>query len=93
MALASPGHRAENGPVTAPNANELVGQLLTLADAMLGEVVVDLRKILAYANYPGTVLRAWGRRDHRPGCPAARGRAQTRGCIGQCNARELDQRR
>jgi len=42
--------------VTDPSANELVGQL-TLADSMLGEVVGDMRKILAYANWPGTVLK------------------------------------
>ncbi|GLI02921.1 hypothetical protein [Phytohabitans aurantiacus] len=40
--------------MTDPSANELVGQL-TLADSMLGEVVGDVRRILAYANWPGTV--------------------------------------
>jgi hypothetical protein len=40
--------------VADPSANELVGQV-TLADSMLGEVVADMRKILAYANWPGTV--------------------------------------
>ena len=37
-----------------PSANELVGQL-TLADSMLGEVVADMRKLLAHVNWPGTV--------------------------------------
>jgi len=40
--------------VTDPNSNELVGRL-TLADAMLGEVVTDLLRILGHANWPGTV--------------------------------------
>jgi len=44
----------QNGPVKDPNADELVGRL-TLADAMLGEVVTDLRRIVAYANWPGPI--------------------------------------
>lgn len=37
-----------------PSANELVGRL-TLADAMLGEVVTDICRIFARANWPGIV--------------------------------------
>lgn len=52
--LGPPNHGAENGLVTESRANELVGRL-TLADAMLGEVVTDMRRILAHANWPGIV--------------------------------------
>ena len=40
--------------MTESTANELVGRL-TLADAMLSEVVTDIRRILAHANWPGIV--------------------------------------
>jgi hypothetical protein len=49
--LDPPAHGAEDGLVIESTANELVGRL-TLADAMLGEVVTDMRRILAHANWP-----------------------------------------
>lgn len=45
---------SQNGLVTEPSANELVGGL-TLTDAMLGELVTDVRRILAHAEWPGHI--------------------------------------